>query len=105
MAKKKENKRPITYNIDYDLYVIDRANEETTMGQFRDAVHDALTEIDKQIRWIHGEAGGSPYMWLRNKKTGGLIPLVFPISLNTGEQIYSYTSIKDFLAEWEDVNE
>lgn len=36
-------------SIDYDLFVIDAENEETTPRQLRDCMKDALENIDKRL--------------------------------------------------------
>lgn len=41
-------------NIDYDLFVIDPENENTTPEQLRDCLHDALTVIDEKLRQLEG---------------------------------------------------
>lgn len=36
-------------NIDYDLFVIDPENEDTTPEQLRACLHDALTVLEKRV--------------------------------------------------------
>ena len=43
------NRYPEAGNIDYDLFVIDPGNEETTLYQLRDCIKDALEVLEKRI--------------------------------------------------------
>ena len=47
-------------SIDYDLYVINAQNTDTTPEQIRDCVYDALQRIDERLNiiesWINKEA-------------------------------------------------
>lgn len=36
-------------NIDFDLFVIDPANQDTTTEQLRACLHDALTVLDSRL--------------------------------------------------------
>lgn len=37
-------------SIDYDLFVIDPKNKDTTPEQLRDCIFDALTELDRRTK-------------------------------------------------------
>lgn len=37
-------------SIDYDLFVIDPSNKDTTFEQFRDCVYDALSELNNKLK-------------------------------------------------------
>lgn len=39
-------------NIDYDLFVINAQNKDTTMEQLRDCIYDALTRIHERLNII-----------------------------------------------------
>ena len=39
-------------SIDYDLFVIDPNNKDTTSEQFRDCVYDALSVLQKEINQL-----------------------------------------------------
>lgn len=36
-------------SLDYDLFVIDPENKNTTPEQLRDCIHDALTRLDERL--------------------------------------------------------
>lgn len=38
--------------MDYDLYVINAQNKDTTPEQLRDCIYDALTRIDERLKII-----------------------------------------------------
>lgn len=38
--------------MDYDLYVINAQNKDTTEEQFRDCVYDALTRLNERLNII-----------------------------------------------------
>lgn len=38
--------------LDYDMYVINPNNSDTTFGQLRDCMHDALEIIDGRLRVV-----------------------------------------------------
>lgn len=46
-------------SIDYDLYVINAQNKDTTSEQLRDCIYDALTRINERLNiiesWINKE--------------------------------------------------
>lgn len=42
-------------SIDYDLFVIDSNNKNTTMRQLRDCLKDALENLDVRLDRIEGE--------------------------------------------------
>ena len=41
-------------NIDFDLFVIDPANQDTTPEQLRACLHDALTVLEERISKLEG---------------------------------------------------
>lgn len=41
-------------SIDYDLYVINAQNKNTTPTQLRDCIYDALQRIDERLNIIEG---------------------------------------------------
>lgn len=41
-------------NIDYDLYVINAQNKDTTSAQLRDCIYDALQRIDERLNIVEG---------------------------------------------------
>ena len=43
------NRYPMSGNIDYDLFVIDQGNEDTTLYQLRECIKDALEVLDERI--------------------------------------------------------
>ena len=43
------NSYPKAGNIDYDLFVIDPGNEDTTLYQLRDCIKDALEVLEERI--------------------------------------------------------
>lgn len=43
------NRYPMSGNIDYDLFVIDPGNEDTTLYQLRECIKDALEVLDERI--------------------------------------------------------
>lgn len=45
-------------SIDYDLFVINPENKDTTFEQFRDCVYDALSELNKRVL-----GGGALELW------------------------------------------
>lgn len=46
------NSYPEPGNIDYDLFVIDPRNEDTTLYQLRDCIKDALEVLEERISRI-----------------------------------------------------
>nr|DAS98242.1 MAG TPA: YnzC [Caudoviricetes sp.] len=49
-ARLKKLEKARVDNIDYDLFVIDPTNEDTTPQQLRDCIYDALTILDKRTK-------------------------------------------------------
>jgi len=41
-------------SINYDLFVINPQNNDTTLEQFRDCVYDALQRMDERLNIIEG---------------------------------------------------
>lgn len=48
--------------LDYDMYVINPNNTDTTFGQLRDCIYDALQRIGERIDTIEG--------WIKNNRGG-----------------------------------
>lgn len=42
-------------SLDYDLFVINPENGDTTSEQFRDCIYDALQRIDERLTKIEGK--------------------------------------------------
>ncbi len=41
-------------SIDYDLFVIDAQNKETTPEQLRDCIYDAIERLDERLKRLEG---------------------------------------------------
>lgn len=43
-------------SLDYDLFVIDPSNRDTTMDQFRDCLYDAIENLKTRVEELEDEA-------------------------------------------------
>lgn len=43
-------------SLDYDLFVIDPSNRDTTMEQFRDCLYDAIEKLKTRVEQLEDEA-------------------------------------------------
>lgn len=42
-------------SIDYDLFVIDAQNKDTTPEQLQDCIYDAIERLDERLKRVEGE--------------------------------------------------